>query len=133
MPALGRHQRLRLFHRIRRHAPEIEHLLVKGDDAPGDARHLEQVVDQVGHVLDLPDDDVGGVAHAIGIEAVQLEQFGGGADRRLRVAQLMREHGQEIDRCRLAAFSSSCMFCSSVTSVLVPNHYTMFPMPSQSG
>ena len=60
-----------------------------------DARDVQQVVDQVRHVLHLAFDDFAGRAHAVGIARREAQQRCGGGDRRQRVAQFVRERRQE--------------------------------------
>src|SRR3569623_3476249 len=71
------------------HGPTIELDLVAGN-----ARDIEQVVDQTREVLDLAfDDPVLACPRAV---ALQLHQLNGGEDRRERVAQLVAEHREEV-------------------------------------
>jgi hypothetical protein len=62
----------------------------------GDARDVQQVVHQAGHVLHLAANDGAGAAHLLGVEARQRQQVGGRADRCERIAQFVGQHGQEF-------------------------------------
>src|SRR3569832_2307532 len=71
------------------HGPTIELDLVAGN-----ARDIEQVVDQTREVLDLAfDDPVLACPRAV---ALQLHQLNGGEDRRERDAPLVAEHREEV-------------------------------------
>ncbi len=66
------------------------------DAARGDPRDVEQVVDHPHHVLDLPlHHAVDAVKRRPGIPG-QPHQLEAGAQRRERVAQLVRERGEEF-------------------------------------
>jgi hypothetical protein len=61
-----------------------------------DARDVEQVVDEARHVAYLAADDGAALAHPGFVQAADAQQVGGGADRRQRVAQLVRQHREEF-------------------------------------
>ena len=85
-----------VLHRRTDDLDEVEPLLAQQDLAPRDPGDVEQIVHQAGEVADLALHGgagalrlaLGGLGHAEQVEAV--------ADRRQRVAQLVREHGQEL-------------------------------------
>ena len=60
---------------------------------PGD---VEQVVEQAGHVLDLPLRRSRAPDRAWRVVAVEADHLQGVTDRRQRVAELVRQHGQEF-------------------------------------
>ena len=64
--------------------------------SPGDARQIQQVIDQAGHVVDLPHDDGARLAHAGFTQACRREHLRCSADGRQWVAQLVRQHGQKL-------------------------------------
>ncbi len=76
--------------------PDQHRLALQRDDAAGDPRHVEQVVDQVDQVLDLTLDDVAGRRPLRFGQLLQAQQLHGGADRRQRIAQLVGQHRQEL-------------------------------------
>src|SRR5579862_6388343 len=67
----------------------------KIDLASGDARYIQQIIQQPRHVADLPLDDVGG-PFALARVGDVLEHITRVADRRERIAQLMREHREKF-------------------------------------
>jgi len=78
------------------HALERDALLAQREAAARDAADVEQVVDQARELVDLPVDHLAAPGH-LWIELVLLAEDGDGvADRRQRIAQLVREHGEEI-------------------------------------
>ena len=86
----------RRLERTVHHAVQRHPLAAQRDLAAGDARHVEQVVDEAGHLAHLALDHVArparvGVARVA--QAQDLERVG---DGRERVAQLVRQRGQEL-------------------------------------
>ena len=71
-------------------------LLLQEDLAPGDAGHVEQVVDDVHHMVDLAIDDRDRPASLVPVQSQALEHGDAASYRRQRVAQLVREHGHEL-------------------------------------
>ena len=66
------------------------------DLAAGDPRHVEQVVDEPHELLQLAGDQVARPHHLAGIVAADAHDVHGVADRRQRIAQLVREHREEL-------------------------------------
>ncbi len=89
----GGHQ---LFHRIGDDVIDVERHLVQFHQASGNARHVQQIVDQTGHVVHLATDNFAGQVHARLGQRTDLKQLGRGADGRQRIAQFMGQHGQEL-------------------------------------
>ena len=88
------HRRLRLLEGAHGNVAQVDSLSVQLDLAGGDARDIEQVVDESRQVPDLALDDVPLRRGDSALPARhQLER---GDDRRQRVAQLVAEHGQEF-------------------------------------
>ncbi len=73
---------------------QIDLFALQCDLAPGDPRHVEQVVDQAHQVLHLPIDDQPFAFDAQ--VAASGHQLDGGHDGRQRVPELVPEHGQEL-------------------------------------
>ena len=69
---------------------------VQFDCAAGDPRHVQQIVDEPRHVLDLPFDDRSNPGGDGAVALGEGQQLGGGADRGERRAELVREHGEEF-------------------------------------
>jgi hypothetical protein len=89
-------ERLRAFERDLDDLAQIEPLALQHHLAGGDARHVEQVVDQLDQLLELA---LHHRAHARCLRRVgghAVEHLQAGADRRQRVAQLVRQCGQEL-------------------------------------
>ena len=77
-------------------APSVDALPAQQQLAARDARHVEQVVDQARHVGDLALDHVAAPG-PVGLgRAFAPEDRDRGADRRERVAQLVRQRGDEL-------------------------------------
>ncbi|OEZ67326.1 hypothetical protein JAB2_23880 [Janthinobacterium sp. HH100] len=66
------------------------------DLAPRDARHVQQVVDQVHHLIDLPLHHVAHARHGGGLVGGQAHDLQAVADRCQRIAQFVRQGGQEF-------------------------------------
>ena len=66
------------------------------DLSPRDARDVEQIIDQADQLAELAADDFSGPCKLDWILRAQVKDVNGVADRRQRVAQLMREHRQEL-------------------------------------
>ncbi len=81
---------------------EIEHFRqrhARGPDlqlAGRDAAHVEQIVDEAPHHRHLPLDDGPGASLLVGGCPVGADDVRGGADRGQGIAELVREHGQEL-------------------------------------
>ena len=88
--------RARLFDRVGDHALQVQPRHVERDQALGDARYVEQVVEQVVHVARLAVDDGAGLDGQRLVGAAHRQDLGGGADRGERVAQFVRQHRQEF-------------------------------------
>jgi hypothetical protein len=73
-----------------------QHLPAQLDLSRRQPPDIEQVVDQTGHLGELPVDDVATVAQGGTLERLQLHDRDRVANRRQRVAQLVREHRQEL-------------------------------------
>ncbi len=88
--------RLRDLDRTLDDGRELQRLAPQMELAARHARDVEQVVEQVRHLRDLPIDDVAAPDHlrvALGGAAQHLDRI---ADRRERVAQLVRERRDEV-------------------------------------
>ena len=92
VPALL-HQRLHHLGRTLQQHGRARQRGLQPDAAARDARHVQQVVDQPRHVLDLAFDDR---ALALGAGALALHHVQRADDGRQRVAQLVPQHGQEL-------------------------------------
>jgi hypothetical protein len=75
---------------------KLDWRIVKADLAARDAGDIQQFVDQPGEMRDLAFDDVLGPTHARFVEVESAQHIGGIADGCQRVAQLMRQHGEEL-------------------------------------
>ena len=75
---------------------QVERLLAQQDLAARDARHVEQVVDQPGHVPDLAVHHVACRRGDRGTDARHLQDVQRIANGCQRIAQLVSEHGQEL-------------------------------------
>nr|GEU28581.1 hypothetical protein [Tanacetum cinerariifolium] len=93
---LGLHHRFRLFDGVRHDGGHRQRRARDGDQAARHARHVQQVVDQARHVVHLAHHDAGRAVHRLGRGVAAAQQLGAGADGRERVAQLVRQHGQEF-------------------------------------
>jgi hypothetical protein len=89
-------QRTHLLDRVGDHVLEVELAKLEFDLAAGDARDVQQIVDQRRHVAGLARDDLAGALHHRGIDIEVREHGRGRDDRRQRIAQFMRQHGQEL-------------------------------------
>ena len=79
----------------RDHLTERDALQPELDLAAGDARDLQQVVDQPDHVVDLPVHDLERrLERSLGLR--QRQRLQRVANRRERIAQLVRQRGQEL-------------------------------------
>ena len=75
---------------------ELDGLAVQRDLALRDARHVEQIVDEAGEVRDLPLDDLAHPGDARVVRRHLVEHLRGRDDRRERIAQLVRQHREEL-------------------------------------
>ena len=89
-------QRPRGLDRARDHRGEVDRLALQRDLAARDARDVEQVVDQPRQLVDLALDDVARARALLVGQLLEPHQLHRVADRRQRVAQLVRQHGQEL-------------------------------------
>lgn len=85
-----------LFDGVGRYAVGIEHFHVELDEPLRHARHVEQIVDQAGHVLHLPRDDLARFTDAPRIAGRGAHQLRGARNRRKRIAQFMRQHREKL-------------------------------------
>ena len=84
------------FDRALDHRPQRDPLFLQPDLAAADARDVQQVVDQPDHVHQLTLDDGARPLRRRAVAGVLLENLQAGADRRQRVAQLVRQGGEEF-------------------------------------
>ena len=82
--------------RARDHRVQSNIVALERDLSPGNARDIEQIVDEPHHVIDLPLDDVARALVLRVRQPVNLHQLHGRPDGRERIAQLVREHRQEL-------------------------------------
>ena len=87
-------QRRGCFDRPGHHRGEVELRLRERHRAVGDARDVQEIVDEAGEMLDLADDHVD-VLTRLRIHA-SFQQPSGREDRSQRVAQLVREEREEL-------------------------------------
>ena len=74
---------------------QLDAFLTKDDLATGDSRHLEQVVDETNHLPELAfHHELGSISNVLILGEPQDLQTG--PHRRQRIAQLVREGGQEL-------------------------------------
>ena len=77
-------------------APTKYRLELQRNHPARDSRHVQKVVDQIHEVLDLALDDVAG-ANAMRLgELLESQELNSRANRRERIAQLVRKHRQEF-------------------------------------
>jgi hypothetical protein len=79
-----------------RRIAKIEQRIAQDDAAVRDPRHVEEIVEQPGHVLRLTVDDLCRLATASVERRLQFEHARRAQDRRQRIAQLVRQHRQEV-------------------------------------
>ncbi len=84
------------LHRRGDRPAHVDVLDLQLDLAARDARHVEQIVDQAHELLQLPPDHFARPRQALRIRALRLQHVDRVADRRERIAQLVREHRQEL-------------------------------------
>ena len=90
-------QRPRRLDRARHDRVDLDRLEAQADLAPRDARDVQQVVDQARELVDLPVDDVARPLQPLRRRRrFARRRLGRVADRRQRVAQLVRQHRQEL-------------------------------------
>ena len=77
-------------------AGQLAHAALQLNLPGGDARDVQQVVHQAHHVPDLPLHHPSHPLHRVAAVAAEPNQLEAGADRRQRIAQLVRQHGQEL-------------------------------------
>ena len=92
----GLHQRVGGFDGMSNQYLQVDRLDAQIDLAAHDARDIQQIVHQAAQVGHLPFDDFLRPAHARLIQLQTAEDMGGIADRRQRVSQFMRQHGEEF-------------------------------------
>jgi hypothetical protein len=84
------------FHRLRDRLAQVERLRAQADAAARDARDVQQVVEQPRHVPRLAVDHGDRPPRRLVEPPVLFQDLGRVDDRAKRVAQLVREHGQEL-------------------------------------
>ena len=75
---------------------EVDVVLLELELPARDARHVEQVVEQQRHALHLARDDFAAPLALPFVRGIRIEDAHGIADRRQRIAQLVRERGEEF-------------------------------------
>ena len=93
---LGVEQRARRFHRDADDGLEVDVVLLELELAARDARHVEQVVEQQRHALHLARDDFAAPLALAVVGRVRIEDAHGVANGRERIAQLVRQRGEEL-------------------------------------
>ncbi len=81
---------------MRTTSTQIQRLALHANLSLRDARDVEQIVDEADHVLRLPLDDRLRPQRLLGPRLHALQDEDAVADRRERIAQLVREHAQEV-------------------------------------
>ena len=89
------------LHRVGDDRGDVDRLLLQPDLAPGDARDLQQVVDELRHLPHLVVDHVAGPAERGVVRAALLHDLDGVADRGQGIAELVAEHRQELVLARV--------------------------------
>ena len=89
-------QRLDGFDSAPNGGPQIEPLSPQFDPVAGDPGHIQQIVGQANELTDLPLHDRQGALAQRGIAAGAAHQFERIPNRRERIAQLVRQRGQEF-------------------------------------
>jgi hypothetical protein len=84
-------------------------------------------------VADLARNDFAVLAYLVRVVRRQSQHLGGGADRRQRVAQLVRQHGQEFVLAVVGRLQRFFVSLASWMSVSVPSHLTISPAALRSG
>ena len=85
-----------LLHRVVKHQFQVQFLLGNLHQTACDARNIQQVIDQAGHVFDLAGDDVACLSNTLLAQSGHFEHLRGGADGGQRVAQFVRQHRQKL-------------------------------------
>ncbi len=93
--ALGHKRAPARVERVGHDVADIYRLPAKGDTSHREARHIQQIVDQAHQMLDLT---LHGLPHLFPDVAVRRPRLHGErvADGRQRIAQLVRQHGEEL-------------------------------------
>ena len=78
------------------HRRQFDPLLAEFDLAPGDARHIQQVIHQPGHLLDLAVDHVPGPLQLRYRRTFDTQDLRRIADGGQRVAEFVGQHRQEL-------------------------------------
>src|SRR5262249_55508180 len=94
--AMSLDHRLAGFDRSSDDLGQVYRRLLQADFATADARNFQQVVNQSGHLMDLPHHHLLGLRHQLRIIAAQRENLDGVADWSEGVAQLMGQRRQEL-------------------------------------
>src|SRR5438309_5315885 len=89
-------ERARALDRLLDHGAQEERLLAKLDLPAGDARDVEEIVDQPRHVLDLSLDDLAGPRHAALLALVDAHDPQRGRHRCERIPELVAEHREKL-------------------------------------
>jgi Tfp pilus assembly protein FimT len=84
------------FQRVVDHRFQLDAAHLDRELAGVDARDVQQVVHQAHHLAQLAFHDVGGALGRLGVAAAQAQDVEAGADRRQRIAQLVRQGRQEF-------------------------------------
>ena len=84
------------FHRLLDDGRQVDSLLAQLDLAPRDPADVEQIVDEARHLADLPLQHLRGRPERFSVASDDVQGADGVADRRKRVAQLVRQHRQEL-------------------------------------
>src|SRR5215475_14029985 len=86
----------RSFDGVRENRAELGGALLYHELSAGDPRHIEEVVQQSGHVGDLPLDDLFRARMKFGFSRALLRRCQSIANRREGITQLVRQHRQEL-------------------------------------
>ena len=101
--SLAADQRLRGLDRELQTSADIDHFALQLDAALGDPGHVQQVVEQASKMRGLSLDDADERPLAL-VLYESRQQFRGVGDRRDRIAQLVREHGEKLVFAAIVVF-----------------------------
>ena len=88
-------QRFGDVQRVGNDGPQIHRRQLQREFAARDARRIQQIIEQAGHMLGLARNHTARPLQLLPAEAVILQQFDRMPNRRHRIAQLMRQGGQK--------------------------------------